>query len=149
MGEGADRPAHSMQAIVLAEIALAEDAPARAIELLLPSHDGSELYFSHAVLLRAYLANKDYAAALTEANWLSLERGRAFAESNSGDLWSVANIAESNLALLTAAECNRELGNEKQARALLERFDRAWPKPPAFLEPRLRRLREKPAPKSG
>jgi hypothetical protein len=42
-----------------------------------------------------------------------------------------------------------EVGNEKQARALLERFDRAWPKPPAFLEPRLRRLREKPAPKSG
>ena len=120
-------------------------AEKRAIELLLPHHDGSELYFSHAVLMRAYLANKDYPAALTEANWLAGERGRAYAESNSGDLWSVANVAESNLALLAAAECSRELGHEDQARAYLERFQRAWPKPPAFVEARMRRLREKPA----
>jgi putative peptide modification system cyclase len=138
-GDG-DRPERSMRAIVQAEIALAENEPAKAISFLLPTHDGSELYFSHAVLLRAYQANKDYVAALTEAEWLAGERGRAYAEFNSYELLSAANIVESNLALLTAAELNARLGRQRAADARLEQFRKAWPKAPEFVKPRLARV---------
>jgi putative peptide modification system cyclase len=134
-----DRPEQSMRAIVQAEIALAGGEPSKAISLLLPMHDGSELYFSHAVLMRAYQANKDYAAALTEADWLAGERGRAYAEFNSFELLTAANIVESNLALLEAAELNARLGRGRAAAARLEEFRKAWPKTPAFVAPRLAR----------
>jgi putative peptide modification system cyclase len=146
IGPDGDRPERSMAAIVRAEIALAKGEPSQAIALLLPTHDGSELYFSHAVLMRAYQANKDYAAALTEAEWLARERGRAYAEFNNFDLLSAANIVESNLALLSAAELNLQLGRKGAGQARLEQFRKAWPKAPAFIAPRLARL-DGPAPK--
>jgi putative peptide modification system cyclase len=134
-----DRPERSLLAVLAAEIALADGEPTKAVALLLPKHDGTELYFSHAVLMRAYEANKDYVAALTEANWLAGERGRAYAEFNADDLLAATNIVESNLALLAAAELNSRLGRERAAKARLEQFHKAWPKPPAFLAPRLAR----------
>jgi putative peptide modification system cyclase len=132
-----DRPERSMQAIVQAEIALAEKEPAKAISFLLPTHDGTELYFSHAVLMRAYQANKDQVAALTEAEWLAAERGRAYAEFNGYELLSPANIVESNLALLAAAELNAQLGRQRAAQVRLAQFRKAWPAPPAFVKARL------------
>jgi putative peptide modification system cyclase len=139
MATDGDRPEKSMKAIVEAEIALANGEPSKAVSLLLPTHDGTELYFSHAVLMRAFEANKDYVAALTEAEWLAGERGRAYAEFNSYDLLTAANIVESNLALLAAAELNARLGRQRAAASRLEQFRKAWPKPPAFVTPRLAR----------
>jgi putative peptide modification system cyclase len=139
MATDGERPERSMRAIVQAEIALANGEPSKAVTLLLPTHDGSELYFSHAVLMRAYRANKDHVAALTEAEWLAAERGRAYAEFNSYDLLTAANIVESNLAVLSAAELNAQLGRDRAAEVRLEQFRKSWPKPPAFVKPRLAR----------
>jgi putative peptide modification system cyclase len=139
MASDGDRPEQSMRAIVQAEIALSNGEASKAVSLLLPTHDGTELYFSHAVLMRAYEANKDYVAALTEAEWLAAERGRAYAEFNGYGLLTAANIVESDLALLAAAELNRQLGRERAAASRLEQFRKAWPKPPAFVNSRLAR----------
>jgi putative peptide modification system cyclase len=129
-----------MRTIVQAELALLAKEPAKAIAMLLPRHDGSELYFSHAVLMRAYLEAQDLPAALTEAAWLARERGRAYAEPSPWDMWSAANVIESNLALLAAAEANHRLGREPEARRHLKEFLHAWPKPPGFVEARVQRL---------
>ncbi len=132
-----------MQTILEAELALAAHRPETAIALLRARHDGSELYFSHAVLMRAYAAAGQNAAALVEADWLAHERGRAYAEWNSSDMWSAANLVESNLALLSAAEFATKLGQPKLARRKLTDFRRAWPKAETipFVAARLQSLR--------
>jgi len=131
-----------MQTILEAELALAARQPETAISLLRARHDGSELYFSHAVLMRAYVAAGNETAALEEANWLARERGRAYGEWNSFDMWTPANIVESNLALLSAAEFAVKLGQPKLARQKLTAFNRAWPNAEKipFVETRLRSL---------
>lgn len=136
-----------IQAILGAELALAEGRPDLAARLLRARHDGSELYFSHAVLLRALAAAGENDAALAEAAWLARERGRAYAEWNSLDAWNAANIVESHLARLSAAELALKLNRPAEARRQAEQFLRDWPGaaalPPfrARLEP-LQRARE-------
>ena len=117
----------SMVAVLGAELALAAKQPKRAIDLLKATHDGSELYFSHAVLMRAETAAGDLPAALHEVEWLAQQRGRAYGEFNSFDMWSAPNIAESNLSLLSAAELELKLGQPKLAREKLDAFLVAWP----------------------
>jgi hypothetical protein len=124
---GGDASAISMATIVEAELALSAHQPKQAIELLTAKNDGSELYFSHAVLMRAETQAGDLAAALAQANWLASERGRAYAEWNGHDMWSGVNIVESNLALLSAAELETRLGQPKLARRKLDAFLAAWP----------------------
>ena len=122
-----DASAISMATMVEAELALAAHQPKQAIALLAAKNDGSELYFSHAVLMRAQAQDENWRAALAEAEWLSRERGRAYAEFNNRDMWSGVNIVESNLALLSAGEFAMKLGQPKLARQKLDSFLAAWP----------------------
>jgi putative peptide modification system cyclase len=122
-----DASAISMATIVEAELALSTHQPRQAIELLTARQDGSELYFSHAVLMRAEKQAGDPAAALEQANWLINERGRAYGEFNYDDMWSGVNIVESNLALLSAAELQAKRGQPKLAQRELDAFLAAWP----------------------
>jgi len=116
-----------MRSILEAELALHDKQPAKAISLLLPNHDGTELYYSHAVLMRSYLQAMDYPAAMTEAEWLMRERGRAYAEWNSWDMWTGPNVIESNLAQLASAEIALKLGNKSLAKERLQGFLGNWP----------------------
>jgi tetratricopeptide (TPR) repeat protein len=133
-----------IRAIVQAEIALAENRPDAAVSLLRARHDGSELYFSHAELMRAYAARKDFNSALTEARWLAASRGLAYGEWNRWDMWSAPNVLESNLALLSGAEFALKLGQDGLARQQLQAFMRVWPQADQlpFVAPRLRVLRQ-------
>jgi len=126
-GSREDHVVAGMAMVLEAELLLQSGAPGTAIAKLLPMHDGSELYFSHAVLLRAYLQAKDFAAANKEGQWLLRERGRAYAEWNSWDSWNAPNIVESNLAMLTLAEVAIATGQQQVARKRLEEFLSAWP----------------------
>jgi hypothetical protein len=132
-----------MRAIVQAELALAENRPDAAISVLRARHDGSELYFSHAVLMRAYAARKDFNSALAEARWLTSARGLAYGEWNRWDMWSAPNVLESNLALLSGAEYAQKLGQIALARQQLQAFLRVWPQAEQmpFVAQRLRLLR--------
>ncbi len=142
-GPGSSSSDLGMRAIVQAELALAANKPDAAISLLRARHDGSELYFSHVLLMRAYAANKDTGSALAEAKWLASARGRAYGEWNSWDMWSAVNVVESNLALLSGAEYALKLGQTGLARQQLQAFLRAWPQAGQldFVAPRLRALR--------
>ena len=117
-----------MALLVRAEIELAQGRPAQAVERLLPrSTAGNELYFLHAVLMRAHQATGDTAAALAQAQWLANHRGRAYAEPNSEYSWQLANLVESNLASLSASAYAALLGRADEARTERARFDAAWP----------------------
>ena len=145
-----DNPTLSMQAIVQAELALAASNPEAAIATLRARHNGNELYFSHAVLMRAYAADRDYPAALAEAQWLAKQRGRAYLDSNSWEMWTPANIVESNLALLSAAEFAEKLGRRELAQQYLKKFLEAWPSAGrSFVAPRLESLRQALASRPG
>ena len=133
-----------MRAILQAELALAENKPETAIALLRARHDGSELYFSHVLLMRAHAARKDFSSALSEARWLASARGRAYGEWNRWDMWTVPNVLESNLALLSGAEYAQKLGQTALARQQLQAFMRAWPQAGQLplVAARLRALRQ-------
>jgi putative peptide modification system cyclase len=145
----ADAPETSLRAMLEAELALAGHQPKTAIAVLRARHDGTELYLSHTVLMRAFAADGNWPAAMAEADWLATRRGRAYVEFNYWDMFAAVNVAESNLALLDAAEFATRLGQSKLAQAKLTAFLRAWPHAEtlAFLQPRLKALRA--APKSA
>ena len=132
-----------MRAILQAQLALAAKKPDVAITLLRARQDGTELYFSHALLMRAYAANGNFSAALAEARWLESGRGRAYGEWNHWGMWNASNVVESNLALLSGAEFAQKLGQHKLAQQKLQAFLRAWPQADQleFLAPRLGALR--------
>jgi putative peptide modification system cyclase len=122
-------PANSDMLLILkAQLLLREGKSAAAIELLAPrASAGNELYFLHAVLMRAYAADKDFSRALDQADWLMSHRGRAYAESNSNYSWQPANILESHLANQAAIYYAGKLGKQNQARQYQSAFDNAWP----------------------
>ena len=132
-----------MRAIVQAELALAEKHPEVAISLLRARHDGSELYFSHAVLMRAFAARGDFTSALAEARWLASSRGLAYGEWNRWDMWNAPNVLESNLSLLSSAEYAQQLAQPELARKQLQAFLKVWPQAEQlpFVTARLRSLR--------
>jgi hypothetical protein len=141
-----DAPLTSMHTMLEAELALAGNKPKTAIALLRGRHDGTELYLSHAVLMRALAADGNWPAAMAEADWLATRRGRAYAQFNHWEMLSAASVAASNLALLDAAEFASKLGQPKLAQAKLTAFLRAWPQAETlvFLQPRLKALRATP-----
>ncbi len=122
-------PANADMVLVLqAELDIASGQAKSAIARLEPrSGKGDELYFLHAVLMRAYAANKNYEKALHQADWLIGHRGLAYAEFNSVNMWQAANVAESNFALLAAAHYADRLGNAKLAVKHRKAFSDAWP----------------------
>ncbi len=89
--------------------------------------DGSELYLAHVVLMEAYAANSDNAAALAEARWLTGHRGRAYAEYGAHQFLTAFNVAQSDIALLRAAELSLALSRKDDARKALDQFRQVWP----------------------
>jgi len=90
-------------------------------------------------LARAYAADGRHDDALREADWLSANRGRAYAEWGENYMWQPINVAESNVALLTAAEQAMADNKFETARQRLASFDAAWPKTSAIAEIATRR----------
>lgn len=117
-----------MYLVVQAELAIRNGKPDAAIALLAPrTSKGDELYFLHSTLMRAYAADKDYSKALQQANWLLSNRGRAYAEFNSINMWQPVNVIESNLALLSAEHYAKQLNKSELAIVHRKAFDAAWP----------------------
>ena len=114
-------------AIAQAQIACAKSECKEAIAPLVALRDGSELYATHVALKDAYLANGNKREALAEARWLAGHRGRAYLEINSLQILQTRNVAESNIALLTAAELEHALGDDDAAKKDFAAFAAAWP----------------------
>jgi putative peptide modification system cyclase len=127
-----------MAAALDAELALQAGQSKQAIEILQHADTGTELYFLHALLARAYAASGKHEDALRESDWLVANRGRAYAEGNADRKWQPINVAESDLALLSAAEQALAGGHKDLARQRLKAFDQAWPKLPELPELRNR-----------
>jgi putative peptide modification system cyclase len=115
-----------MLAVVEAEQARANGRADQAIASLKPLLNGSELYIVHVTLMDAYAASDRKSEALNEARWLASHRGRAYAEHNAERVLTPYNVAQSNLALLRAAELASDLGQADEARNQLAAFKRAW-----------------------
>jgi len=128
--------------VARAEIERASGKPENALAILKKLVNGSELYITHVALMEAYADAHNQAAALTEAQWLSTHRGRAYFESNMQLMLEPFNVAESDLALLRASELSNALGNESDARRSLTEFLHAWPQATnlIWMAARLRRL---------
>lgn len=128
--------------VVSAEVARAEGRATDAVRQIESMLDGSEPYLAHVALMDAHAAAGNSRAALEQANWLATHRGRAYAEF-SAPITIPFNVAQSNLALLRAAELQRALGEDEGA-ALL-RFEKNWPdaKADPTLGARIRALRTK------
>ncbi|WHZ20272.1 MAG: Adenylate cyclase [Rhodanobacteraceae bacterium] len=118
----------NLLAVAQAEIDRASGKPEDALAILKPLVNGSELYITHVALMDAYADAHDQTAALTEARWLSTHRGRAYFEVNAQLVLEPFNVAESDLALLRAAELSSALGDKEQAQRSLAAFLRAWPR---------------------
>lgn len=125
-----------------AEIKRASGKPQDALAILKPLVNGSELYITHVALMNAYADAHSDVDALVEAHWLSSHRGRAYLEFNVQQVLTPFNVAESNLALLRAAELSAASGDKTAARNSLATFLAAWPQAAklSWLAPRLRRL---------
>jgi putative peptide modification system cyclase len=129
-------------ATLRAELALASGGARRAVADLAPRVTGSELNIVHATLLRAHRRAGQSAEALREAEWLAAHRGRAYTEWNNMYLVQPANLVETNLALLSAAEIARERRDVASAALWFGRFESAWPSPPPFVAKRVGVVRD-------
>ena len=74
----------------------------------------------------AYADAGDKASALDAARWLATHRGRAFTEYGSEWVLVPFDVAQSNIAILRAAELELDLGQREQARRDLDAFRRNW-----------------------
>ncbi len=118
----------SMAACLESEILLTQGKAKQALAVINPHiQAGHELYYAHALRLRALMAVGQNKLALQEAEWLIAYRGRAYVERNNDFLWEPSNIAESNLALQAAAEIEKRLGKSHQAELRLQQFKAVWP----------------------
>jgi len=117
----------NLRSVAEAEVERAAGQPENALAILKPLVNGSELYVTHVALMDAYAGAHDSAKALEEAQWLSSHRGRAYLENSMQQLLTPFNVAESDIALLNAAEFSLALGNKTDARKSLDAFRHAWP----------------------
>lgn len=135
-----------MAAAVRAEIERANGRPDDAIRILtaLPL-DGTELFVTRLALMDSFAAKRDFQNALEQARWLAGHRGRAYTEYNSDWIMRPFNVAQSNLALLRAAEFLSELDDEHASESSLESFLLAWPefKQSAFVASRVQALQSR------
>lgn len=121
-----DFPLSNLRAIITAEMEMTAGHADRAVTALVPLVDGNELYLTHVVLLDAYAMNHDEEQALLEAQWLAEHRGRAYGEYGAHQFLTAYDVAQSNLALLRAAELSLHT-TPAAARDWLARFKSAWP----------------------
>lgn len=89
--------------------------------------NGRELCILHLALTEAYAATGDLKSALNEAHWLATHRGRAYVEFNGERSLSVYNVAQTDLALLRAAELSSKLQKTDDAARDIQQFRLAWP----------------------
>ena len=80
--------------------------------------------------------------ALQEAEWLARQRGRAYVEWNSQFMLQPANVVETDLAMLYAAEIAAQQGKPDVAKRWLASFAKAWPDAPGFVAKRVARVKE-------
>jgi hypothetical protein len=132
-----------MRKVVEAEMLRANGEPDRAVSLLKPLLDGTELQVVRVALMDAYAEAKQDAAALDQAKWLSAHRGRAYTEANIQRMLTPFNVVQTDLALLRQAELSAALGMPGEARRALSEFERAWPEVGAIehLHARIAKLR--------
>ncbi|MET0232146.1 MAG: putative peptide modification system cyclase [Rhodanobacteraceae bacterium] len=117
----------NLREVAEAALAVAENRPNDAIAKLAPHVSGTELFVTHIVLKDAYAAADKPADALREATWLATHRGRAYTEFGAEWVMVPFDVAESNLAMLDAADYARAAGLTAEARQWQERFAKAWP----------------------
>ena len=77
-------------------------------------------------LIRRHFA-ADGKAALAQAEWLASHRGRAYVEYAVERMLMPFNVAQSDLALLRAAELAHALGDSQKSKRSLDAFLEAWP----------------------
>jgi putative peptide modification system cyclase len=127
-GSSADTPIlDNLRGVAMAELKRRSGQPQDALAILKPLVNGSELYITHVALMDAYADTHDNANALTEADWLSTHRGRAYAENNMQQMLDPLNVAWSDLALLRAAVFSIALTKKADAQRFLAAFKHAWP----------------------
>ncbi|HEV7490449.1 MAG TPA: putative peptide modification system cyclase [Rhodanobacteraceae bacterium] len=129
-----------MSAVAEAERTRASGKADDAVAALKPLVDGNELLLTHVALSDAYMSAGHYADAIREAKWVSSHRGRAYAEFNQE--LTAFNVAQTNLALLRAAEAAQASGDKNASRQSLDAFLKAWPEKsqPAALFSRVTKL---------
>jgi putative peptide modification system cyclase len=122
-------PANTDMYLVLqARIDLVAENPVAAIDKLEKRSKNSDvLYFLHVELMHSYASNKDFSRALEQAEWVIQNRGLAYAEYNSLNMWQPVNIIENNLALLAAAGYSKKLGFDEKSIKYLHRLRLVWP----------------------
>jgi putative peptide modification system cyclase len=116
-----------MHGLVLAQQSLASGDAQSAIARLNALVDGNELNVTHFLLMEALAANGDFAGARTQAGWLALHRGRAYAQSSMNAIFMPFDVAQANLALLYGAEYSAKLKEPDKAREQLADFRQRWP----------------------
>jgi len=95
----ADTPVlDNMLQVAQAEIARASGHAQRAISILKPLLDGSELYITHLALMDAEDDAHDQSGAMNQARWLSAHRGQAYMEENAQQMLTSFNVAAANIA---------------------------------------------------
>ncbi|MDX1555850.1 MAG: putative peptide modification system cyclase, partial [Xanthomonadales bacterium] len=100
--------------------------PKEAIERLRVLVDGNELFQTHVALLDAYTADGQFEEALAEASWLRDQRGLAYIEQAGGQSLQAINVADTRLAMLSAAEAWASMDNHVEARKEALAFTSAW-----------------------
>ena len=121
-------PIGALLRILDARQALQKKEPAKAIDLLLPMVDGTELFQVRVALQDAYTAAGEPEKALAQARWLKASRGRAYSEFG-GCKWcqQPLNVSDARLSGLRAAELLVAQSRPAEARRELAFFDRHWP----------------------
>ena len=104
----------------------ASGKPDAAVVQLKQLMDGSEPFQAHTALLEAYAESKQSQKAVSEAQWLSRSRGRAYAEFGCGWCQQSLNVVDTTLGHLRAAELLADAGLDAESRRELQRFDSSW-----------------------
>lgn len=117
-----------MRVVVRAGNARLSGSPEDAVDLLSPTLDGTELFQARVAMHDAMLAMGQPRQAIVHAEWLTLQRGLAYIESNGSQVAQSLNVMDTRLAHLFAAEALMEAEEPEAARGQLETFLSIWPR---------------------
>ena len=87
--------------------------------------DGNELFQVRSARMRLARAQGDLETALTDAEWLASQRGRALLEWGSHYAQQALNLVDANTAWLDQAEILHALGRAEESALHLARFGQA------------------------
>jgi len=121
------QPVSGFLQVLRAREAMAAGKNTQALEGLLSMHGQHESFQLRVALMEAYATQGNADAALRQAQWLTSNRGWAYAEfGGCGWCGQSLNVADANLARLRRIELLDQLGRRVEARSELERFDGDW-----------------------